>query len=60
MSNNRMKKPKQVRDVQGETKPDRRQIPVDHGNAPILTVQFLNAINDRLIEIRDLLKNGRP
>jgi len=65
MSNNRMNKPKNVRSVKGQpqVKPDaptRREIPVNHGNAPILTVQFLNSINDSLIEIKDLLKDGRP
>ena len=63
MSNNRMpKKTKQVRDMkgQGEPVPVKTTIDIIPGNATVLTVKFLNQINENLIEIKELLKSGRP
>jgi len=54
--NNRLpKKEKQVRDVKGE-EPVSRKIEIVGGNTAILTVQFLNSINEQLIAIRKLLE----
>ena len=63
MSNNRMpKKNKQVRDVkgQGEPVPVRTTVDINPGNTTVLTVKLLNDMNNNLVEIKELLKNGRP
>lgn len=57
--NNRLPK-KQVRDVKGQTQTEQRRIDIVPGNIASLTVQFLNSINQNLIEIKEALKNGRP
>lgn len=58
MSNNRIPK-KQVRDIKQDViPPAKREIQVSQGNAAILTVQLLNSVNENLIEIKELLKNG--
>ena len=59
-NNNRLpKKQKQVRDVKGEVEPGKRQIDIVNGNTAILTVQFLNSINENLIDIRNMLKEAK-
>jgi len=58
MAKNNQSNGKQVRSVKEQENPSSKEIQVVPGNIGILTVQLLNSINERLIEIRELLKNG--
>lgn len=58
MSNNRMPKKKVEDSKSNALPPQKRAIQVSQGNAAVLTVQLLNAINENLIEMKELLKEG--
>ena len=54
--NNRMPK-KPVRNMKGEPEVTTRQVDIVSGNTAILTVKFLNEINNHLIDIKQMLKD---
>jgi hypothetical protein len=57
MSKNKRKPKKPVRSKKGEPEITTRQVDIVSGNTAILTVKFLNEINNHLIDIKQMLKD---